>query len=290
MEIGVARLPEHQEAIQGLIDEIGIAEGHPPLGEHKYLALHRPQEGMAGVGGWVEGRLVAFAPLARDGAGRHVTELVVAPLFRRTPNYQEILAGAVALARAEGGKELRVWIFHPGGVAAAVALGFVEERQLLRLEIDLPVAEIPDYPDAIEIVPFRPGEDEEAWLELNKRAFARHPENGSWGLTELAERMAQDWFSPENLLMAWDRDRLVGFNWLKPTEDLGEIYVIAVDPNAQGGGLGRALLLDGLRRLGQLGSRRACLYVDADNQRALRLYRDVGFFLDDVDQTLVKEL
>ena len=103
----------------------------------------------------------------------------------------------MALARAEGGNELRVWIFHPGVVAAAVALGFVEERQLLRLEIDLPTAEIPDYPDAIQVVPFRPGKDEEAWLELNKRAFAGHPENGSWGATELAERMAQDWFSAD---------------------------------------------------------------------------------------------
>jgi mycothiol synthase len=233
---------------------------------------------------------VAFAPLARDGAGRHVMELVVAPSHRRSGNYALMLEGAVALAREEGGTALRVWIFHPGVVATAISLGFREERQLLRLERRLPVIEKADYPDGVEVSTFRPGLDTQQLLELNRLAFANHPENGTWGERDVADRMGQEWFSPRNVLMAWRGDRLVGFNWLKQVDQLGEIYVLAVDPALQGGGLGRALVLDGLQRLSDLGCELACLYVDADNQRALRLYRSLGFYLDHVDQTMIKLL
>jgi len=290
MDVAPAWLPQHREAIHELIEAIGITEGHPAIGEHKYLALHRSQAGIAGLGGWEDGRLVAFAPLAVDGAGRHVAELVVAPSHRQPEAYSQMLEGVSELARSEGGKALRLWIFHPGIVASAIALGFAEERQLLRLALDFPVREQPDHPDGIVIRPFRLGEDESDWIRLNRMAFARHPENGTWGPEELAERMEQDWFSPENLLMAWRGSALVGFNWLKALDQQGEIYVVAVDPAIQGSGLGRALILEGLRRLEELGCKQACVYVDADNHRALRLYRSLGFFLDNVDQTLLKTL
>ncbi|MFN2488061.1 MAG: mycothiol synthase [Acidimicrobiia bacterium] len=290
MDVAPAWLPQHREAIHELIEAIGIAEGHPAIGEHKYLALHRPQTGIAGLGGWEDGRLVAFAPLAIDGSGRHVVELVVVSSHRRPAVYSQMLEGVIQLARSERGRALRVWIFHPGIVATAIALGFAEERQLLRLALDLPVRGHPDYPDGIVIRPFRRGEDEKDWIRLNRLAFARHPENGTWGPQELAERMEQAWFSPENLLMAWKENALVGFNWLKPLDQQGEIYVVAVDPAMQKSGLGRALILDGLRRLEELGCEQVCLYVDADNHRALRLYRSLGFFLDNVDQTLLKTL
>lgn len=290
MEAGLAKLPEHRQAIDELIEAIGFAERHPAIGEHKYLALHRPRSGVAGVAVWDDDQLVGFAPVARDGAGRHVTELVVLPNHRRPPVYHLLLERATELARSERGFALRVWVFHPGVVPSAIKLGFAEERQLLRLTLDLPIAEAPDYPEEIRVAPFRPGVDEGEWIRLNQLAFARHPENGTWGKAELAERMEQDWFAPERLIMAWRRERLVGFNWLKTFEGQGEIYVIAVDPALQGGGLGRALILDGIQRLTAQGCAQACLYVDADNQRALRLYRSLGFYLDYVDQTLIKSI
>lgn len=290
MEARPAQLPNDRQAIDELIEAIGLAEGHLAIGEHKYLALHRPQEGIAGVGVWDAERLVGFAPVTRDGAGRHVMELVVLPGHRRPPTYRQLLEGATDLARSESGFALRVWIFHPGIVATAIGLGFVEERQLLRLTLDLPIPEKADYPEGISVAPFRPGVDEAEWIRLNELAFARHPENGTWGKAELAERLEQEWFAPERLIMAWKGERLVGFNWLKPSDGQGEIYVVAVDPGLQGGGLGRALVLDGLQRLTALGCSQACLYVDADNQRALRLYRSLGFYLDYVDQTLIKSI
>ncbi len=86
--------------------------------------------------------------------------------------------------------------------------------------------------------PFRPG-DEAELLRVNAAAFAHHPEQGSMDAAELAERMAEPWFDPADLLVAADGDRMLGFHWTKRhSATLGEVYVVAIDPDAQGRGLG----------------------------------------------------
>ena len=43
---------------------------------------------------------------------------------------------------------------------------------------------------------------------------------------------------------------MVGFHWTKQHQDqLGEVYVLGIAPSAAGRGLGKALLLTGLRSL-----------------------------------------
>ena len=71
---------------------------------------------------------------------------------------------------------------------------------------------------------------------------------------------------------------------------LGEIYVIAVDPDFHGLGLGRALTVAGLQSLSERGIGTGMLYVDDDNTAALSLYRSLGFEDHHCDRAFVGDI
>ena len=95
---------------------------------------------------------------------------------------------------------------------------------------------------------------------------------------DLADRMAEEWFDPAGLLVADTGDGLSAFHWTKQHDaHLGEVYVVAVDPAAQGRGLGRVVTLAGLHHLAGLGVDEVLLYVESDNAPAVRVYSGLGF-------------
>ena len=156
-------------------------------------------------------------------------------------------------------------------------LGLRLDREVLQLRGRLPADDRP----TITVRPFVPGADDEAWLETNNRAFTWHPDQGGWTLADLARTMAEPWFDPAGFLVHERDGRLAGFCWTKVHRDsappLGEIFVIAVDPDFHGEGLGRELTLAGLDWLADRGLTGSMLYVEADNAPAGSLYRDLGF-------------
>ena len=142
--------------------------------------------------------------------------------------------------------------------------------------------------DGVALRGFVPGQDEQAWLDVNAAAFADHPEQGSLTRADLDDRMAEDWFDADGLLLAAREadGRLLGFHWTKVEPDagadgprVGEVYAVGVSPDAQGLGLGRALTLAGLHRMAEQGVDVVDLYVDADNTAAVALYASLGFEL-----------
>ena len=131
--------------------------------------------------------------------------------------------------------------------------------------------------------PFVVGKDEAAWLEVNARAFAGHPEQGRMTLADLRARQAEPWFRADDLLLAERAGRLVGFAWLKVEGDVGELYALGIDPSAQGGGLGRWLTAAALEHLARRGARTGLLYTEATNHAAVHLYTEAGFRRSRVD-------
>jgi mycothiol synthase len=228
-----------------------------------------------------DGSLSGYA-FVEDGAG----ELFVGPGARRRGH-------GSALLEAAGDGPLRFWAHgdEPGAKAFAVQNGFERVRVLwqMRRSLAAPLPEAP-LPAGVTIRHFRPGSDEQAWLGVNSRAFAHHPEQGRWTLDDLRLREDEPWFDPAGFLLAVDiEDTLLGFHWTKvhpATGDdpaLGETYVLGVDPGGHRRGLGVALEVEGLRFLAAEGLTTAMLYVDEDNGAAVALYRRLGFEIHQAD-------
>jgi mycothiol synthase len=240
-----------------------------------------------------DGGVVGYAQLAGDRAnGAFAVELVVAPTVDdRSVVADALLAAAVTHVHGLGGGTLRLWVddAQPSDDVLARAHGFDVERELLQLRCALPLpAAAPTSAAAIVTRPFRVGVDEEAWLSVNNRAFAGHPEQGGWTLATLVEREHEAWFDPDGLLLLEEEGVVVGSCWTKVHADtappMGEIYVIGVDPAFHGRGWGRSLTEAGLAWLAGRGLTVGMLYVDADNVPAVTLYRSLGFHQHRVDR------
>jgi mycothiol synthase len=262
-----------------LLAAVERARGVPPLGEQKLLQLRAGARGATAILARDGARVVGYGHLRWNPRGEvpRATVEVAAPDPDLGGRLLDVAREQVAAA---GGGTLYVWEHHvddPTGTVAARA-GFRVQRRLAIMvrSLDAPVPD-PAPPAGVAVRGFRPGVDDAAFLAVNDRAFAGHPEQGGLTPDDLAERTGAGWFDPAGLLLAWRGDELLGFHWTKVEGDVGEVYVLGIDPSAQGLGLGRALLRAGLAHLAARGCREVVLYVDAANPGALGLYTAEGF-------------
>lgn len=238
---------------------------------------------------------IATAEVRRGNATWSV-EVQIDPHHR--PERQRILCSIIGatieMVREEGGGPVHWWARDPSPTDRSIAadLGLTEERELYQLRRPLPLEpETTAGARSIATRPFVVGTDEQAWLYVNNRAFADHPEQGGWALEQLWEREAEPWFDPDGFLLHDIDGQLAAFCWTKVHADhdpvLGEIYVIGVDPDFHGHGLGRAMTVAGLESLASRGVRVGMLYVESANAPALGLYYDLGFTLHHVERAFV---
>ena len=156
---------------------------------------------------------------------------------------------------------------------------------------------------------------EESWIAANNQAFSWHPEQGGWDRDRLHRSMEAEWFDPQDVIFLWDvgagssaggssagaggsrageadapdaavdkQPVLAGFHWTKwhgAAEDsakaVGEVYVIALASEYQGRGLSGHLLRLGIKQMVNKGATEVILYVEKDNESAVRVYEKSGF-------------
>src|SRR5690554_2303508 len=276
--------PPMTDLLPALIAAATAEDGQPPFSDQS-LVDHR-----TGVRRLITLDDTLGAALVTTAPGDTEAELVVHPDARRRGLGERLLHEVIAAADGT----LLVWAHcdHPGARVLAERHGFEAVRELLQLRATVgpsstplpePVEGRASTSSATDIRPFRPGVDDSAWLALNAQAFAEHAEQGKLTQTDFDARLAEEWFNTDDFLLLWDGDELIGFCWLKVDGELGEFYAVGVSPQRQGEGIGRMLVEAGLNRLAERGIRTSNLYVEADNEPAVRLYRSYGFANHTVD-------
>lgn len=247
------------------------SEAHDPLNEAARLRLKH--DGLSESDLW----LVDGAGSTAGFALRHGSEvdLAVAPRARSRG-----LGSALAAVALSGDGPVTAWSHgdHPAAARLAAAHHLERAREMWVLRRST-AARLPDVPAAEGVVVRTFATDDMAeLLRVNAAAFAHHPEQGAMDAANLAERMDESWFDPAGLIVAVDGPRMLGFHWTKRhSPSLGEVYVVGIDPRAQGRGLGKLLTLAGLHHLAGTGVESVMLYVESDNAPAISVYSGLGF-------------
>jgi len=284
------------QQVMSLIEAAASVDGLRPLSEHATLHLrhggdehitHYIVRDRRGIVGYLHLDLT-------DLVAGPSAEIVVTPAARNHGVGSALLTAALQHT-ADG--RFRLWAHGdaPSAQHLADRMGFHRERVLwqMRRSLYAPVPDVP-LPAGVALSEFDAIRDEAEWIELNRRAFAHLPDQGRWSVQDLRIRTAEPWFDPRGLLIARDATgAMVGTHWTKVHgahshgehvhDAIGEVYVLGVDPQFRGSGLGRALTVAGLQHLRAQGLGSVMLYVDGDNAAAVGLYTAVGFSHWDTD-------
>jgi mycothiol synthase len=293
--------PEAAEVLD-LAQRAAQEDGVGPLSEHVMLHLRYGGDRRSrNLLLWRAGRLAGYGHLdPTDPVAGPSGEMIIDPAFRRRGLGLMLVRALIAEA---GDRGLRLWAHGdlPAATRLAAAAGFQRTRALwqMRRSLQSQLGQ-PELAEGIKVRTFLLGRDEDAWTALNRKAFARHPEQGAWTREDLDLREREPWFDPAGFFLAERNGRLVGFHWTKihgaaveahergdadehGHEPIGEVYVVGVDPDERGTGLGRALTLVGLHYLQDRGLLQVMLYVDEDNTPAIKLYESLDFTHWDTD-------
>jgi mycothiol synthase len=284
--------------VNELLNAAARADGRRPLSDHLYLDLvNGGHNGFAGLVASEPGHEhpVAYAQVSR-GNDSYAFELVIHPHHRyeMATIGPELMESALDIVASDGGGSVNWWVFEPTSAHRQLAAdsGMTIGRTLRQMRRPLPTG----LDVTVATRDFRPGTDDEDWLSVNNRAFAGHGEQGGWTLDTFCQRRGEEWFDPAGFRVHEIDGRMAAFCWTKvhaatdSEPEIGEIYVIAVDPDFHGLGLGKQLTLSGLEHLSDRGIETALLYVDADNTAAITMYERLGFTVSATNAAFVTEV
>ena len=212
--------PPPRSELDGLIRRATEADGSPPFSDGALVDLAQGSRTLL----WMGPAAALISPTE--------AEFVVDPDARAqghgTRMLEALLTRGATLFWAHGD--------HPAARALAASHGLRAARELLHLQAPAP-ADLPKRrtfgpragsspgtpaesgPNSVisegasglaPVRGFTPA-DADAWLELNARAFAGHPEQGGVTRADLDVLMAEPWFDADDFLLLWDGAELIGY-------------------------------------------------------------------------------
>ena len=266
-------------------------DGTPAIAEHVLLHLrHGGDKSDSHLVIEENKEVIAYAHL-------DTTDLVAGPSVEAVVHPQHRSKGLGALILKEAikicGDKTRIWSHGDLPAAKAIAASLNLERLWSNLLMSKSLGEIQPVTSKYPIRTFIPPLDNQAFLALNNKVFANYPDQGGWSENDLKVRLNESWFEKEGFFVAEDKGELIGCCWTKIPgahthshngsdddhghEALGEIYVLAVNPDYKGQGVGRDLSITGLNYLKYQGLNNVMLYVGVENIPAFNLYISLGF-------------
>ena len=280
-----------QESVLSLIKAAHDFDGTPAIAEHVLLHLrHGGDKSDSHLVIEENKEVIAYAHLdTTDLVAGPSVEAVVHPQHRGKGLGVLILKEAIKIC----GDRTRIWSHGDLPAAKAIAASLNLERLWSNLLMSKPIGEIQPVTSKYPIRTFIPGLDNQAFLALNNNVFANYPDQGGWSEDDLKVRVNESWFDDKGFFVAEEKGELIGFCWTKihgahthshsggdddhGHEALGEIYVLAVNPDYKGQGVGRDLTITGLNYLKYQGLNNVMLYVGVENKPAFKLYKSLGF-------------
>ncbi|MFC1944779.1 GNAT family N-acetyltransferase [Chloroflexota bacterium] len=234
----------------------------------------------------VDGKIIGYMDVKSElNIGRVVLDSLIHPQHRRKGLAIELSYYAMCRARELGARVAHVDIAQANVAAKNLLskLGFRFVRRFLELQSQLSKVHLPD----VEQIPLtcchlRPGEEEKL-TQIQNHSFAE-----TWGynpntIEEIIYRVNLSDCCPKDVILASEQGEPIGYCWttMNLKEDIatgkGRIYMLGVDPDYRGRGIGKLLLLAGLSYLKSKGVAVAELTVDSQNRAACALYKSVGF-------------
>jgi mycothiol synthase len=234
------------------------------------------------------GKVIGYMDVRAElGIGRAVLDCLVHPEHRRKGLATELFHHASRRARELGARVAHVNTPEDNIAARALLskLGFRFARRFLNLTLELSEARLLDEEKvALPGRHLQRGEQAEL-TRIQNRCFA-----GTWGynpntLEEIVYRLKLTGSSPEDVILVCQGDRLAGYCWTLTSPgasaaagaNVGRIYMLGVDPDYRGRGIGKRALLAGLAHLKSKGIQVVELTVDSENTAACALYKSGGF-------------
>ena len=234
----------------------------------------------------IAGNIVGYMDVAPElNIGRVILNCLIHPNHRRRGLAAKLLGYATHRAKELGAKAAHVNIPQDNTVAKSVLskLGFRLVRRFLELRLEITKVRWQVINQTALQYRHLQHSEEDRLTQIQNRSFA-----GTWGynpntVEEIIYRTNLSNCSPEDIILACDGDKIVGYCWTRITyetatdERKGQIFMLGVNPSYRGRGVGKGVLLAGLSYLKSKGLQVAELTVDSRNQAACALYQSAGF-------------